>query len=204
MLSWRRGHRSSGRHLCCSVNHLIHLSNKLSASELCNSAVFCSWLVLPKVMVWHNPMNKCRWLKHLSGWPLLFISVASLVQLSASLPFYADLRSSFLKLWSVAPSVASNHLLLLAEAFSVQLNAALRRNGNCIATFGFNRSFAFFTCFVCSSKKPCLCVLYVPRCLHCGNWTVFEAFFLLNKQMTKFFMMSVFEDISPAKLYFLS
>lgn len=33
---------------------------------------------------------------------------------------------------------------------------------------------------------------------------LFEAFFLLNKQMTKFFMMSVFEDISPAKLYFLS
>lgn len=32
---------------------------------------------------------------------------------------------------------------------------------------------------------------------------LFEAFFLLNKQMTKFFMMSVFEDISPAKLYFV-
>uniref|UniRef100_A0A3Q4GFA8 REST corepressor 2 n=1 Tax=Neolamprologus brichardi TaxID=32507 RepID=A0A3Q4GFA8_NEOBR len=58
------------RVLCCpgaevkgaleDINHLIHLSNKLSASELCNSAVFCSWLVLPKVMVWHNLMNKCR------------------------------------------------------------------------------------------------------------------------------------------------
>lgn len=181
VLSWRRGQRRSGRHLCCSVSHLIHLSNKLSASELCNSAVFCSWLVLPKVMVWHNLMNKCRWLKHLSGWPLLFISVASLrLLLSSCLHRCLFMQIwgqwlSFLKLWC-APSVASNHLLLLAEAFSVQLNAALRRNGNCIATFGFNRSFAFFSCFVCSSKKPCLCVLYVPRCLHCGNWTVWGVF----------------------------
>lgn len=58
-------------------------------------------------------------------------------------------------------------------------------------------------------------VLFVPpknpACVYCmyqGVYIVetelFEAFFLLNKQMTKFFMMSVFEDISPAKLYFLS
>lgn len=104
VLSWRRGQRRSGRHLCCSVSHLIHLSNKLSASELCNSAVFCSWLVLPKVMVWHNLMNKCRWLKHLSGWPL-FISVASLrLLLSSCLHRCLFMQIwgqwlSFLKLW---------------------------------------------------------------------------------------------------------
>lgn len=162
VLSWRGGQRRAGRHLCCSVSRLIHLSNKLSASELCNSAVFCSWLVLPKVMVWHNLMNKCRWLKHLSGWPLLFISVASLgLLLSSCLHRCLFMQiwgqwSSFLKLWSVAPSIASNHLLLLAESFSVQLNTALRRNANCIATFGFNRSFAFFQLFCLFLQKTLL------------------------------------------------